>query len=476
MAIVYDTNIYNTTDCILRYKLTTLPSSTGNVEGNCAFVIGQEDSWAGTYPGIGTFTNIADTDFSLDSPISLGSVSFTSNKYLLSAILTGLPSSNVYSASFWGKKTNSVTNALGFVIRNSGGTTYGLKFTNGLVYWSQENATSNQFMALGGGAYSIVPFYDVWALYTVVQAGATVYLYINGVKVASAAASYTFVPYDVIVGNYKTFGSSFNGRICDFRFYKRSLSDNEVNQLYKDRAKSDINNNFYANSVIESDDNLISYVDSTIQIGLDNTGSTISATVGLNTYSFGNGIESSNGAGTNKLVVNVVPGYIELLANSIVGKGGLVWDISKVNGGKTLVAGRTYAIVFDATGVVSAAPDIYGFFPNLSSASGSQYPNSQISTSGDNTNKYFIFEATTGIINTNHYFIIGWSSLSGKTINLRIDTIQLYDITDRAFDIDVIRQLQGTVYAEIEIYSHTLDSGVSYGKNGAVIVNKLYEG
>ena len=104
---------------------------------------------------------------------------------------------------------------------------------------------------------------------------------------------------------------------------------------------------------------LISYVDSTIQIGLDNTGSTISATVGLNTYSFGNGIESSNGAGTNKLVVNVVPGYIELLANSIVGKGGLVWDISKVNGGKTLVAGRTYAIVFDATGVVSAAPDIW---------------------------------------------------------------------------------------------------------------------
>ena len=85
MAIVYDTNIYNTTDCILRYKLTTLPSSTGNVEGNCAFVIGQEDSWAGTYPGIGTFTNIADADFSLDSPISLGSVSFTSNKYLLSA-------------------------------------------------------------------------------------------------------------------------------------------------------------------------------------------------------------------------------------------------------------------------------------------------------------------------------------------------------------------------------------------------------
>lgn len=331
-------------------------------------------------------------------------------------------------------------------------------------------------MALGGGAYSITPFYDVWTLYTVVQTASVTYLYINGVKVAFAATSYTFTPYNVIVGNYKSFDSSFNGRICDFRFYNLSLTDSEVNQLYKDRVKSDINNNIYANSVIESDDNLVSYVDSTIQIGLNNSESTTSSVVGGNTYSFGNGIEPSNGAGTNKLVVSVVPGYVGLSANSITGKGGFVWDISKVNNGKTLVAGRTYAIVFDASGTVTAVPDIYGFFSSLSGASGIQYTNSQISTSGDNANRYFIFEATTDIINTNYLFIIGWSSLSGKTINLRINTIQLYDITDRVFDINLIRQLQGTVYSEIEIYSHTLDNGVSYGKNGAVVVNKLYEG
>lgn len=484
MAIVYDTNIYNTKDCILRYKMSTLPSSMDNMEGNCAFIVGEEDILNPYSPtdlayinyGKAEYKNIVDSDFSSESLTGLGSILFTSNKYMISTSLPVVETSKIFSFSFWVKKTTGTAASMAFSLKDPSSNRYGLKFLNNYLYWSYNEDSLRRFLKVSDNtAYSTSDLYESWHLYTIVQDAAYAYLYIDGVKVAKTTC-YNIDPDVMIVGNSPSYSMPLGGRLYDLRFYKKTLSDNDVLELYQDRVKSDINGAFYANFLIESDDNLASFIDSTIKLGLNDSQSTISATVGNKTYAYGNGIMNSDGSGTNKLLVSVSPGKVSLQANGLVGKGGFILDTSKINNGILLTEGRKYAIVFDVAGFTDSTPDIYGFFQDLSSASGIQYANSQVAAAGDNANRYFIFDATAAICSTTRQFIIGWSSLSGKTISLEIETLQFYDITDRVFDVETIRRLQGTTYTELSAFQIGENNEVLYGKNGAVVATRVYEG
>ncbi|MFN8790399.1 MAG: LamG domain-containing protein [Bdellovibrionales bacterium] len=83
------------------------------------------------------------------------------------------------------------------------------------------------------------PSAAVWTHYVIVKSGASLSAYINGVLVASGAASsggYTNVGTQVIgKGTSAGLTQSFNGYVDQLRIFNRALSVSEVLQLYNER-------------------------------------------------------------------------------------------------------------------------------------------------------------------------------------------------------------------------------------------------
>lgn len=84
--------------------------------------------------------------------------------------------------------------------------------------------------------------------------------YINGVKTAEINAQYLESAVsndDLIIGDGYT--SPYNGKIDDLQLYATALSDEDVKELYSQRASIDSIGNFYINKLQYKDNNLLDY-------------------------------------------------------------------------------------------------------------------------------------------------------------------------------------------------------------------------
>jgi hypothetical protein len=88
----------------------------------------------------------------------------------------------------------------------------------------------------------------------IVHSGTITYLYVNGVLNSTILnkTSY-FNNLKIGIPLIMLYGSYFDGKVSDFRIYKKALSDIEIKNLYQTRAKIDDAGNLYVNEIEELD-------------------------------------------------------------------------------------------------------------------------------------------------------------------------------------------------------------------------------
>ncbi|MFA5724421.1 MAG: LamG-like jellyroll fold domain-containing protein, partial [Candidatus Pacearchaeota archaeon] len=154
------------------------------------------------------------------------------NSYVSVTSTTGLPSGNVAkSISAWAKFDNTCVSKL----CNIGG--FGTASTSANFQFG--STAAGAFAVWGWGADWITPFttasvVGTWHHFVVTYNGSTTILYVDGNNQSTTTAySWTTNPSRVVIGNeIDLAGQEFNGSIDEFMIFNRSLSSNEVQELY----------------------------------------------------------------------------------------------------------------------------------------------------------------------------------------------------------------------------------------------------
>lgn len=136
-----------------------------------------------------------------------------------------------------------------------------------------------------------------------------------------------------------------------------------------------------------------------------------------------------------------------------------------------LVNGRSYAIIFDITGTTTNSADLIGFADTLNNlVVNGVYPQNaiykNINSNLSNLNCYYIFTCDDTLISSKQNFMVGWSDLSDKTINLKLTTLQLYDITEYASD--GISNFELWMLQLLKTYSYLETNQNKYNNNGII--------
>lgn len=234
-----------------------------------------------------------------------------------------------------------------------------------------------------------------------------------------------------------------------------------------------INDILYIDELIESDNNLVPFVDigintaqssgdSNLIIYTNEAHTTIRAT-------FNNSIILNS---TNSKLSNTFSnGKINITASGQTGAG---YFAIKYNGFGFPIfeLGKKYAIIFDIEGNPPLVNNLIGFISNDDSGTiynpSTNYSNLSITSS--NLNLYYIFTADSTIINNKDSFIFGWTNLSNIIINLYLTSFQIYCIDGLTEDISILRQLKGTAFCEKKINNNDTLS-ISFKENGVVLAS-----
>lgn len=178
-----------------------------------------------------------------------------------------------------------------------------------------------------------------------------------------------------------------------------------------------------------------------------------------------------NGNLTNNLSNSV----LNLQAFNTTDKG--VFCFAPLNQGSVLLNNNTYAIIFDMKGNCSNNSDLIGFTDSLANINTTIYPANSIYKNinlSDNLNCYFIFTCNNDIINIYKYFMVGWSDLTDKQINLQLTTLQVYNITQYLednslddFELWMIKHLKTHSFLEKSV-NEINNSTTEYNNNGVI--------
>lgn len=163
---------------------------------------------------------------SLDTPRLRRSTKFDGTTSYVS--ITGLPTGDLYTFSWWGKFTNT-TNKMMWGFYN--GNRLNLYMTSGNLFcWNTGDGPSNPFSGVTPSIYAD----NNWHHFCVTSDGTTIKLYIDGEFKANAKTFKAITGTTLILNgwdlstNYK-----FNGQLSDLRIYATPLSADDVKALYE---------------------------------------------------------------------------------------------------------------------------------------------------------------------------------------------------------------------------------------------------
>ncbi len=207
----YTSNLINITDWRI--------SGTSIAVLNMPFEGGSNSTWTrdySTYGNNGTVMNA--TWNSTDGYNGFGDYQFNG---ISSFVNASLPSAiSVYTLSVWAKPTSIV---VGAAIINNGTATNS---------WLQEGGSGAwQFDSAANGAYAATP--GVWTYLAAVQNATTQLLYVNGVLVANATSTSSM---SIAYIGKRGDGVYFNGSIDNVLIFNRTLSPQEIKDIYQNQS------------------------------------------------------------------------------------------------------------------------------------------------------------------------------------------------------------------------------------------------
>ena len=162
-----------------------------------------------------------------------------------------LATAQVYSASLWiwfdsGVPNTTNNNAILFTLNPS-------KYNVGL------NFNQGQYAIVHNGPSQIACKYDLtgkytsnsWNHFVINNNGSTTELWVNGVKLSSPSSSRFYEQFEFVLGGRTSGDWFYRGKISDFRLFTRTLTQQDVDDLYKDSFAIDKNQNLYCYELVE---------------------------------------------------------------------------------------------------------------------------------------------------------------------------------------------------------------------------------